>query len=186
MYGGCLLCPLYPLLVTNHWETLQCILKNSNPLKMHFTLQQPSHALLKHQFLVELALAEWDSKNTGVSVFFFFFWSGTYFVGHTFLAKTVETKDKNRDDFHCMQRSLVISMRFIFGDDWNDACKFGNDVISPNRGPWFSSNYARHARVLKSKYPVGWENVIAGKSCFMVYWGVTFLRILSQLLEPCG
>ena len=58
--------------VTNHWETLQCILKNSNPLKMHFTLQQLSTALLKRQFLVELALAKWDSKNTGVSVFFFF------------------------------------------------------------------------------------------------------------------
>ena len=24
---------------------------------------------------------------------------------------------KNRDDFHCMQMSLVIGMRFIFGDD---------------------------------------------------------------------
>ena len=23
--------------------------------------------------------------------------------------------------FHCLQRSLVMSMRFIFGDDWNDA-----------------------------------------------------------------
>ena len=52
-------------------RTLQCILKNSNQLKMHFTLQQLSHALLKRQFLVELALAEPDSKNTGVFVFFF-------------------------------------------------------------------------------------------------------------------
>ena len=26
-----------------------------------------------------------------------------------------------------------------------------------------------------------WENIIAGKSCFVVYWGVTVLRILSQL-----
>ena len=34
-----------------------------------------------------------------------------------FLAETVETGDKNRDDFHCMQMSLVMSMRFIFGDD---------------------------------------------------------------------
>ena len=24
---------------------------------------------------------------------------------------------KNRDDFHCMQMSLTMSMRFIFGDD---------------------------------------------------------------------
>ena len=28
-----------------------------------------------------------------------------------------------------MQMSLVMSMRYIFGDAWNDACKFGNDVI---------------------------------------------------------
>ena len=26
-----------------------------------------------------------------------------------------------------------------------------------------------------------WENIIAGKSCFVVYWGVKVLRILSQL-----
>ena len=38
-----------------------------------------------------------------------------------FLAETVETGDKNRDDFYCMQMSLVMSMRFIFGDDWNNA-----------------------------------------------------------------
>ena len=28
----------------------------------------------------------------------FFFFGGTWFVGHAFLAKTVETGDKNRDD----------------------------------------------------------------------------------------
>ena len=42
-----------------------------------------------------------------------------------FLAETVETGDKNRDDFHCIQTCiqmrLVMSMRPIFGDDWNDA-----------------------------------------------------------------
>ena len=32
------------------------------------------------------------------------------------LAETVETGDKNRHDFHCMQISLVMSMQFIFGD----------------------------------------------------------------------
>ena len=55
-----------------------------------------------------------------------------------FLAETVGNGDKNRDDFHCMQMSLVMSMRFIFGDDWNDACKlnlFGNDVIFPESRP---------------------------------------------------
>ena len=30
-----------------------------------------------------------------------------------------------------MQMSLVMSMRYIFGNDWNDACKFANDVIFP-------------------------------------------------------
>ena len=34
-----------------------------------------------------------------------------------FLAETVETGDKNRDDFHCMQMTLVMNMRFTFGDD---------------------------------------------------------------------
>ena len=36
-----------------------------------------------------------------------------------FLMETVESGDKNRDDFHCMQMqmSLVMSMRFIFGDE---------------------------------------------------------------------
>ena len=63
------------------------------------------------------------------SFFFLFFVGGTKFVGHAFLSKTVETGDKNRGNFHCMQMSLVMSMRYIFGDDWNDACKFGNDVI---------------------------------------------------------
>ena len=32
----------------------------------------------------------------------------------------MESGDKNRDDFHCMQMSLVMSMRCIFGDDWNN------------------------------------------------------------------
>ena len=33
----------------------------------------------------------------------------------------METGDENHDDFHCMQTSLVMSMWFIFGDDWNNA-----------------------------------------------------------------
>ena len=78
-------------------------------------------------FLVELALAEGHSKNTGVSKFFFFVGQGTSWEanghqlgGHCsqeFLAETIETGDENRDDFHCMQMSLVMSMRLIFGDD---------------------------------------------------------------------
>ena len=58
-----------------------------------------------------------------------------------FLAETVETGDKNHDDFHFMQMSLVMIMRLIFGDDRNDACKltafslFGNDVIFSDSRP---------------------------------------------------
>ena len=33
----------------------------------------------------------------------------------------METGDKNRDDFHCMEMSLVMSMWYILGDDWNNA-----------------------------------------------------------------
>jgi len=53
----------------------------------------------------------------------------------------METGDKNCDDFYFMQMSLVMSMQFIFGDDWNDASKlnmfllFGNDVVSPKSRP---------------------------------------------------
>ena len=58
---------------------------------------------------------------------FFFFFLGVSYANsrpysQAFLAVTVETGDKNRHDFfHCMQMSLVMSMRFIFGGDWNDA-----------------------------------------------------------------
>ena len=45
-----------------------------------------------------------------------------------------------------------MSMRFIFGDDLNDACKFGNDAVLP-KSRSLICNHARHARVLKSKYP---------------------------------
>ena len=60
---------------------------------------------------------------------------------HTFLTETMETGDKNHDDFYFMPMSLVMSMRFIFGDDWNDASKlntfllFGNDVVFPKSRP---------------------------------------------------
>ena len=47
----------------------------------------------------------------------------------TFPAETVETGDKNRDDFHCIQMRLVMSMRLIFGHD------FGNNVIFPDLRP---------------------------------------------------
>ena len=51
----------------------------------------------------------------------FFFFPRRGAQSQEFLAKTGETWDKNRHDFHCMQVSLVMSMRFIFGDDSNNA-----------------------------------------------------------------
>ena len=102
-------------------------------------------------------LVERDSK---MQAFFLFFrrsspngrpWS------QVFLAETVETGDKNRDDFLGIKISLVMSMRFIFGDDWNGACK-----LIMFLAVWQWCNLSRfealdfrvimHACVLKSKY----------------------------------
>ena len=68
--------------------------------------------------LVELALAERDSKNAGVWFFIFLCrWPPIRApCSQAILAETVETGDKNRDDFYCIQMSLVTSMRLIFGD----------------------------------------------------------------------
>ena len=65
----------------------------------------------KH-LLVELALAERDSEKASV---FFFRRSVAKRKAcfQAFLTETVETGGKNRDDFHCMQMSLVMSMRLI-------------------------------------------------------------------------
>ena len=52
-----------------------------------------------------------------MQAFLVFLVCGTLFVGHAFGPETVETGDKNRDDFHCMQMRIVMSLRFIFGDD---------------------------------------------------------------------
>ena len=69
----------------------------------------------KIALLVQLALAERDSKNAGVSLFSSV--GPSLYMGHAFIAETVKTGDKNRDDIYCMQMSLVMSMTFIFGDD---------------------------------------------------------------------
>ena len=72
--------------------------------------------------LVDLAIAQRVSKSA--TVFFFSSVRREKGVGsQAFLTATVETGDKNCDDFHCMQMSLLMSMRFIFGNDWYDACK---------------------------------------------------------------
>ena len=62
-------------------------------------------------------MADRDSKNAGVSLFLFVSSPNGRSYSQAFLAETVETGDKNHHDFHCMQMSLVMSMRFIFGDD---------------------------------------------------------------------
>ena len=62
-------------------------------------------------------MAERDSKNAGVSFFLCVSSPNGRSYSQAFLAETVETVDKNRHDFHCMQMSLVMSMRFIFNDD---------------------------------------------------------------------
>ena len=76
-------------------------------------------------------------------------------MSQAFLAETVETGDKNRDDFHCIQMSPVMSMRLIFGCDWNEAYKLITFFavwqwcnFPRFRSPCFSCNYARE---LKSK-----------------------------------
>ena len=66
---------------------------------------------MQELFLVELALAELDSKNV---VVFFRRSSLDYRPG---VPETVETGDKNRDDLRCMQINLVMSIRFIFVHD---------------------------------------------------------------------
>ena len=47
----------------------------------------------------------------------FFISDSNFSFKWSFLRETVETGDKNRDDFHCMQMSFVMSMRYIFDDD---------------------------------------------------------------------
>ena len=66
------------------------------------------------QMLVELALVKQDSRNA--SVFFHLSVAKRGVCSQMFL---VETGGKNRDDFHCIQMSLVMSMQlksrpFIF------------------------------------------------------------------------
>ena len=130
-----------------------------------------------------------DSKNAGVSSFFFFV-CGYQIVGHgprrsyqwpwklrmrsSWPLSLYANESRNEHGYWILVYFLSWlkwHIKLIMFGFW----LFGNDVISPNRGPWFSCNYAR---VLKSKYP---EEYSAGKFCFVVYWGVTFLRILLEI-----
>ena len=44
-----------------------------------------------------------------------------HFSGRKKKIAIIKTSIVSVVNFHCMQMSLVMSMRFIFGDDWNDA-----------------------------------------------------------------
>ena len=95
-----------------------------------------------------------------------------------FLAETVETGDKNRDDFHVTQMQRVMSMWFIFRDNWSYlpswTC-FGFLAMmkfSPNQGPWFS---CLHIRVLKSKY--------SGEYLTKIQFRGVLRRYLSQNID---
>ena len=91
-------------------------LRKNNTVKLIvFLMRNNSEGFIDAPYilLVKLALAERHSKNASVSSFFFL----SVGPSHAFLAETVETGDKNRNDSHRMQISLVMSMRYIFGDD---------------------------------------------------------------------
>ena len=86
-------------------------------ITVFFAVRSAEEKPSKRSYLVELALAERDSRR-----FFFLF----FFVRRApirrpcspaFLAENVETGNKNRDDFHCIQMRLVMSMRLFVGDD---------------------------------------------------------------------
>ena len=70
--------------------------------------------------LVELALAERDSKNAVVS--FFCRWD-------LVCRPRVPSEDRGNWSWRLSLVCLVMSMRYIFDIDWTDARKFGNDVI---------------------------------------------------------
>ena len=48
-------------------------------------------------------------------------------------------------NFHCMQMGLVMSMRFIFGDDWNDAQR----LILDRRLKWAWKTYSKEILLLQ-------------------------------------
>ena len=63
----------------------------------------------------------------------------------------METGDKNRDDFHCMEMSLVMRMQFISVMTEMTHVSLALTEFSSNGGPLFSCNYARHAGTSPSR-----------------------------------
>ena len=64
-----------------------------------YTFRSTESQNLQAVFLLRI----WDTKGRSCS--------------QAFPAETVETGNKDRDDFHFMQMRLVMSVWFIFGDD---------------------------------------------------------------------
>ena len=127
--------------------------------------------------LVKLALAQWDSKNAGV----FFGWSSPNGRpwSQAFLVETVETGDKNRYDFRCMEMCLVISMRFNFGNDWNNAQCLSRSSLAKFFLPckkscfiFFRQNRLRfmliwHCKVIKSQMQNRHNKAKTVNTCFL-------------------
>jgi len=100
--------------------------------------------------LVELALAERDSKDAGV-----FFFLRSFPIGRpwsqAFLAETVKTGNKNLDDFRRMQISLVMSMQFNMGDDWSNAQCLSRSSLAKFFFPCKKSRRLRFMLIWNSK-----------------------------------
>ena len=125
-------------------STYSEILGQSDPItsrKVNWTQRKtPTRALLRYVncFWWKTArVGSWLHIYIGVEPCFFPSDSNFSFKW-LFLRETVETGDKNRGDFHCMQMSLLMSMRYIFDDDctnWRTKLitfwLFGSDVIFP-------------------------------------------------------
>ena len=92
----------------------------------------------------------------------------------------METGNKNHDDFHYMQMRLVKSIWFILA--MTDVMRvvdhvlvwlFGYDVIFPESTMIIMYSYTS-SRTWKC---------YGGESCFVLYWGITFLKVMTQFLE---
>ena len=73
----------------------------------------------------------------------------------------METGDKNRDDFHCLQMSHKMIRRSSVFSTMTEVTHQVDHVLavlammyfSPNRGPSFSCNYTRAPHIHTYKYP---------------------------------
>ena len=122
---------LYP----NHTETImKYFVTNLNNLK---TKNRSEH------------LVDWCRRSFEIQAFVFrLSVAKRGACSQAFLAETVQTGDKNLDDFLCMQMSFVMCMRFVFGDDCNDACKLNIT--------WDQAQLERFSYILSNGYRWNW------------------------------